>query len=90
MENSVTTALRGTCMVDRDFWSSRRVLVTGHSGFIGGWTSAWLCALGSDVSGISLPPPTDPSFHDLTGLKNRINGATADVRSPAELSRAFD
>jgi hypothetical protein len=51
LENSVTTALRGTCMVDRDFWSSRRVLVTGHSGFIGGWTSAWLCALGSDVSG---------------------------------------
>jgi len=90
LENSVTTALRGTCMVDRDFWSSRRVLVTGHSGFIGGWTSAWLCALGSDVSGISLPPPTDPSFHDLTGLKNRINGATADVRSPAELSRAFE
>jgi CDP-glucose 4,6-dehydratase len=90
LENSVTTALRGTCMVDRDFWRNRRVLVTGHSGFIGGWTSAWLCALGSDVSGISLPPPTDPSFHDLTGLKNRINGAIADVRSPAELSRAFE
>ena len=81
LENNVTTASPGTGVVDRDFWRNRRVLVTGHTGFIGGWASAWLCALGSEVSGISLPPPTDPSFHDLVGLQGRVNGVIADVRS---------
>jgi CDP-glucose 4,6-dehydratase len=90
LEDHVTMVSRGTGIIDRDFWRDRRVLVTGHSGFIGGWTSAWLCALGSDVSGISLPPPTNPSFHDLTGLAKRVSGTVADVRSPAELSRAFE
>jgi len=49
-----------------------------------------LCALGSKVAGIALPPPTEPSFHDLTGLKGRMNGVIADVRSPADLARAYE
>jgi len=76
--------------LDREFWHDRRVLVTGHTGFIGGWASAWLCALGSDVSGIALPPPTEPSFHELTGLKSRMSGAIADVRSPSDLAKAYE
>jgi CDP-glucose 4,6-dehydratase len=90
LENNVTTASPGAGPVDRDFWRKRRVLVTGHTGFIGGWASAWLCALGSEVAGISLPPPTDPSFHGLVGLKSRVNGVVADVRSPAEFARAYE
>ena len=75
--------------IDREFWRGRRVLVTGHSGFIGGWASAWLTALGSDVHGISLPPPTEPSFHALTGLKARIGETFTDIRSAADLARAY-
>ncbi len=33
-----------------------KVLVTGHSGFKGGWLTAWLSKLGADVTGVSLPP----------------------------------
>ena len=90
LENNVTMASPGAGVIDRDFWRNRRVLVTGHSGFIGGWASAWLCALGSEVAGISLPPPTNPCFHDLVGLGRRVNGVVADVRSSADLSRAFE
>src|SRR5687768_18086126 len=30
------------------FWSGRRVLVTGHTGFKGGWLALWLHSLGAD------------------------------------------
>jgi len=47
------------------FYQGRRVLVTGHTGFKGGWLSLWLKRLGATVWGVSLPPPTNPNFHEL-------------------------
>src|SRR4051794_11622906 len=38
---------------DPAFWSERRVLVTGHTGFKGRWLTLWLEALGAEVSGFS-------------------------------------
>ena len=54
-------------LVNRDAWSKRRVLVTGHTGFKGAWLVLWLEALGADVAGLSLKPPTTPSLHALLG-----------------------
>jgi CDP-glucose 4,6-dehydratase len=53
--------------VNRDAWRQRRVLVTGHTGFKGAWLALWLEALGADVAGFSLEPPTTPSLHALLG-----------------------
>jgi CDP-glucose 4,6-dehydratase len=53
--------------VNRDAWRKRRVLVTGHTGFKGAWLALWLEALGADVAGLSLYPPTTPSLHALLG-----------------------
>jgi CDP-glucose 4,6-dehydratase len=47
------------------FYQGKRVLVTGHTGFKGGWLSLWLKKLGAEVSGVSLPPPTNPNLHEL-------------------------
>jgi CDP-glucose 4,6-dehydratase len=38
---------------DPAFWSGRRVLVTGHTGFKGRWLTLWLGALGAEVTGFS-------------------------------------
>ena len=58
-------ALEG--LVNRDAWRGRRVLVTGHTGFKGAWLALWLAALGADVAGLSLEPPTTPSLYALLG-----------------------
>jgi CDP-glucose 4,6-dehydratase len=47
------------------FYQNKRVLVTGHTGFKGGWLSLWLKHLGARVHGISLPPPTHPNIHEV-------------------------
>ena len=64
-------------------WSGRRVLVTGHTGFKGGWLSLWLQHLGADVCGFALAPPTDPSFFKQTRLAELIRHVEGDVRDAA-------
>jgi CDP-glucose 4,6-dehydratase len=48
--------------VNPDFWSGKRVFLTGHSGFKGSWTALWLQSLGAVVKGYSLVPPTRPAL----------------------------
>ena len=43
-------------MASPQFWSGRRVVVTGHTGFKGAWLATWLAELGAEVTGIALPP----------------------------------
>lgn len=64
----------------------QRVLVTGHTGFKGSWLCEWLLLLGADVTGFSLPPPTEPSLFDQLGLQRRIRHVSGDVRDRAAVS----
>ena len=50
------------------FWRNRRCLVTGHTGFKGSWLALWLCELGAQVTGLSLPPEAEPNLFDQLGL----------------------
>jgi CDP-glucose 4,6-dehydratase len=45
-----------------DFWQSRRVLITGHTGFKGSWLSLWLLRLGAEIWGYSLAPESGSSL----------------------------
>lgn len=60
-------------------WSERRVLVTGHTGFKGGWLSLWLQALGAKVAGYALPPPTRPSLFDVAKVGEGMLSVEGDV-----------
>lgn len=62
-------------VINRNFWKNKRVFLTGHTGFKGGWLALWLSELGSKVYGYSLRPPTNPNFFSLTKLKDRINNS---------------
>ena len=67
------------------FWRGRRVLVTGHTGFKGGWLSLWLSVLGAEVTGYALHPAPGPSFFEATRLAGDIDSRIADVRDQAAL-----
>ncbi|MEP9351302.1 CDP-glucose 4,6-dehydratase [Xanthobacter sp. KR7-225] len=65
-----------------------RILVTGHSGFTGGWASLWLSRIGAEVHGLSLPPETTPSLFAAAGVEAACASSTfADIRE-AEAVRA--
>jgi CDP-glucose 4,6-dehydratase len=51
----------------------RRVLVTGHTGFKGGWLTLWLQSLGARVTGYALAPDTDPSLFQAASIASRCN-----------------
>jgi CDP-glucose 4,6-dehydratase len=74
--NAFGTAYRG-----------RRVLVTGHTGFKGSWLCLWLRALGSEVTGLALDPPSEPSHWGL--LKLPITDHRIDIRDEAAVRRVF-
>lgn len=59
----------------RAFWNGRRVSLTGHTGFKGSWLSLWLEALGADVPGFALDPPTQPwsSWQSLLDAAERAH-----------------
>jgi len=58
------------------FWKDKKVFLTGHTGFKGGWIAHWLYELGASVYGYSLEPPTHPSFFTETHLQNRLTRST--------------
>lgn len=69
-------------------YSGRRVLITGHTGFKGSWLALWLRALGADVSGLALPPDTEPSHHRL--LSPGFPDALVDLRDIDAVRSAVD
>jgi CDP-glucose 4,6-dehydratase len=72
-----------------DFWSGKKVFLTGHTGFKGAWLAAWLGHLGAKVYGYALPPETDPNLCDLIGLEAEIPFAHADIRDAGRLAAAL-
>ena len=77
-------------MADLSFYKGKRVFVTGHTGFKGSWLTAILVKAGALVTGYSLTPPTDPNLFSISGVENKINSVTGDVRDFDAMKKAFD
>lgn len=71
------------------FWQGKRVLVTGHTGFKGGWLALWLQRLGAEVTGISLAPNTHPSLFMLANVDSGLMSYECDIRDTYKVSRAI-
>ena len=70
------------------FWRGKRVLVTGHTGFKGGWLTLWLDGMGAKVAGYSLEPPTTPSLFETARVREVVRHRIDDVRDLAALRAA--
>lgn len=73
----------------RQFYSGKRVFVTGHTGFKGSWLCMMLKQLGADVYGYSLAPDSEPALYYILGLDRDIRSTIGDIRDYEALERAY-
>ena len=69
-----------TGTVNPSFWHGKRVLITGHTGFKGGWLSLWLQSLGAELQGLALSPPTTPSLFVEARVGAGMASTLGDIR----------
>ncbi len=73
----------------KDFFEDKRILLTGHTGFIGSWLAILLIEFNSEVIGYSLPPNTAKDNFVLTKLEERIVSILGDIRDFNKLYEIF-
>ncbi len=81
--NPMASACNGT------IWRGKRVFLTGHTGFKGGWLALWLAAKGATVRGYALDPGTTPSLFQAAHISDVIEDTRGDIRDGARLDKTL-
>lgn len=74
---------------NRSLWQGRRVFLTGHTGFKGGWLSLWLAQLGATVRGFALDPYTQPNLMDLAHVATAVEDIRGNIQDLPALKSAL-
>ena len=76
--------------MNKEFWQNKKVFITGHTGFKGGWLSIWLQSMGAEVHGYSLSPSTETNFYGVAKVaKGMATSTIADVRDGTNFSKTM-
>jgi CDP-glucose 4,6-dehydratase len=67
------------------FYRGKRILITGHTGFKGSWLSYILDYVGSEITGFSLKPNTEPSLFKSLNFTKKFNSIIGDIRDKDKL-----
>lgn len=70
------------------FWHGKRVFLTGHTGFKGGWLSLWLQSMGVQLTGYALPPSTNPSLFEEANVAMEMTSINGDICDLAYLTKS--
>ena len=82
------SAMEDLEMTERaNFWRAKRVLITGHTGFKGGWLAFWIQRLGAEVTGIALAPNTAPNLFALARIETSMTSHICDIRDASKLTQ---
>lgn len=66
--------------VNPAFWRGKRVFLTGHTGFKGGWLSLWLQSMGAELHGLALEAPTTPNLFTEARVGDGMGSTIGDIR----------
>ena len=75
--------------VDASFWRGKRVFLTGHTGFKGGWLSLWLQGLGAELQGFALEPPTPDNLFASARVADGMSSTIGDIRDLAAVQASI-
>ncbi|GAC1423616.1 MAG: CDP-glucose 4,6-dehydratase [Acidobacteriaceae bacterium] len=70
-------------------WHGKRVFLTGHTGFKGGWLALWLASKGAIVRGFALDPYTEPNLLAVANIASVVDDLRGDIRDAATLEPAL-
>ena len=76
-------------MQNTDFWKNRKVLITGHNGFVGTWLSMVLQYMGAEVCGASLETEKG-SLYDRVQSNVRVKAEIIDIREKKDLIKVIN
>lgn len=83
--------MKNSIDIFNNFYSGKRVLITGHTGFKGSWLSIWLHELGAEVVGLGLEPYSEKDNFVLSGIGNKIKAdLRADIRDAKFIENIFN
>lgn len=71
------------------FWKDRRVFLTGHTGFKGGWLALWLQQMGAQVCGYALAPHTSPNLFTAANVAAGMNSVIGNLSHLPQLKEAL-
>jgi CDP-glucose 4,6-dehydratase len=75
--------------VNPSFWEGKKVFLTGHTGFKGGWLSLWLQEMGAIVKGYSLDPNTQPNLFTEARVAENMDSEIGDIRDLNQISNSM-
>ena len=70
-------------------WKGRRVFLTGHTGFKGGWLALWLAAKGAIIRGYSLDPSTQPNLFTIASVADILDDDRGEIRDYSKLETSL-
>ena len=77
-------------VIRSEFWQAKKVLVTGHTGFKGGWLAIWLQSLGAEVIGIALEPDSEPNLFQQADVEQGMTSIIGDIRNLDFVKKTID
>ena len=70
-------------------WRGRRVFLSGHTGFKGGWLSLWLASMGASIRGYALAPESSPDLFTAACVGSVLDDVRGDIRSYPDIETAM-
>ena len=76
-------------MLEQEFWKNKRVYLTGHTGFKGGWLSLYLQSMGAIVKGYALTPATMPNLFTEAKVADKIESEIGNIANLEQLQASM-
>ena len=72
------------------FYRDKKILVTGHTGFIGSWITKSLSMLDVELCGYALDPPSQPNMFEALDLGSETLNIRGDIRNKDLLRKTIN